>query len=190
MPRIAAVTAEGTPVDEAAVIARVLAGQVDDFEILVRRHQAALYGFAWRQLADEDRVAEAVQRTFVQAYRSLGKFDGRAAFRTWLLGIAVRECRAVERRARRDAAVSLEQVPEGSLPSDSVPLERQVEPALVRKWIARLPSRQRTVLNLRLFAGLPFREIAAAQGISENAAKVNYFYAVKKLRQWLTERGS
>ena len=42
------------------------------------------------------------------------------------------------------------------------------------------------MLSLRIFADLPFKEIAALEGITENAAKVSYHHAVMRLREWLT----
>ena len=51
-----------------------------------------------------------------------------------------------------------------------------------------LPPRQRSVLTLRVFGELPFAEIARAEGISENAAKVSFHHAVRRLQDWLGRR--
>jgi len=53
-----------------------------------------------------------------------------------------------------------------------------------------LPLRQRSVLTLRIFNDLPFRDIAQTIGISENSAKVNYHHAVTRLRQWIRREES
>jgi RNA polymerase sigma-70 factor (ECF subfamily) len=79
-----------------------------------------------------------------------------------------------------------------------VPLDETASPELVddtspgdaclrrrlEEEIARLPPRQRSVLTLRIFGDLPFREIARIEGITENSAKVSYHHAVKRLKEW------
>ena len=79
--------------------------------------------------------------------------------------------------------VTLDEMPESSL---AVAAADPAERAALERHIDRLPPRQRSVLNLRIFADLPFKEIAAAEGISENAAKVSYHHAITRLRTWLT----
>jgi RNA polymerase sigma factor (sigma-70 family) len=95
--------------------------------------------------------------------------------------IALNECRDVL-RARRPT-VDLDAVPERDLPVTS-PREAGLG-ARLRRLVERLPARQRAVLALRVFADLPFAEIAPVEGISENAAKVSFHHAVDRLRAWL-----
>lgn len=57
----------------------------------------------------------------------------------------------------------------------------------LRQLLERLPARQRTTVILRIFEGLSFREVAAVQGISENAAKVNFHHALVRLKTWWIE---
>jgi RNA polymerase sigma-70 factor (ECF subfamily) len=168
-------------VDDAALIARARGGSTKAFESLVERHQRRLYGLALRVLRDHDQADEATQRSFVHAWEHLGAFRGESSFATWLHHIAMNECRDMLRAERRK--VPLDEVPEGRLASGGelpVPVGRHLG-ALV----AELPARQRSVLSLRVLGELPFADIARAEGISENAAKVNFHHAVRKLRGWL-----
>lgn len=172
-------------VDDAALIAGTLAGRKQDFEILVERYQRRLYAFATRVLRDAEAANDVVQSTLIRAYTSLRSFRGDSGFGTWLHQIALNECRTRLRAQSQRPMVPIEDIPEGVLAqSDPPPDGRR---ALIKKLVEQLPPRQRAVLSLRLFADLPFREIARSENISENAAKVNYHYAVKRLRQWLTE---
>jgi RNA polymerase sigma-70 factor (ECF subfamily) len=168
-------------VDDAALIARARGGSTKAFESLVERHQRRVYALALRVLRDHDQADEATQRSFVHAWEHLGAFRGEASFATWLHHIAMNECRDLLRAERRK--VALDDVPEARLASGGelqAPIGRHLG-ALVTE----LPPRQRNVLSLRVLGELPFADIARAEGISENAAKVNFHHAVRKLRAWL-----
>lgn len=163
-----------------------LAGRQQDFEQLVERHQRMLYAIALRHLQNPDAADEAVQATFVSAYTHLSQFRRAANFTTWLCGILINECRSGYRRARVRQEVALDDAPESALADRTDDLSRVAERAGLERHIARLPPRQRSVLSLRVFADLPFKEIALAEGITENAAKVSYHHAISRLREWLT----
>ena len=170
--------------DDATLIARALAGSEPAFETLVERHQRMIYALAQRVLRDHDAADEATQQTFVRAFERLRTFRAEASFATWLHRIAMNECRDILRARRRH--VGLDDVPEERLATGSdvpAPVGRALG-ALV----AELPSRQRSVLALRVFGDLPFAEIARAEGITENAAKVSFHHAVRRLKTWLGRR--
>lgn len=163
-----------------------LAGRREDFEGLVERHQRMLYAVALRYLHDADAADEAVQAAFVSAYIHLAQFRRAATFKTWLCEILLNECRSGRRRARARQEVPLDDVPEPALCDPRGETTQAAERAGLERHVARLPPRQRSVLSLRIFADLPFKDIARAEGITENAAKVNYHHAIMKLRAWLT----
>ena len=167
--------------DDATLIARARAGTEDAFEALVERHQRRIHALTLRVLRDPDQADDATQRTFVRAWERLRTFRAEASFATWLHHIAMNECRDILRAGRR--RVPLDDVPEERLVTGTdapAPLGRRLA-ALV----ADLPPRQRSVLALRVFGELPFADIAAAEGITENAAKVSFHHAVRRLKSWL-----
>lgn len=167
--------------DDAALVARALAGNEPAFETLVERHQRRIYALAERVLRDHDAADEVTQRTFVRAYERLRSFRGEASFATWLHRIAMNECRDVLRARRRH--VDLDTVPEERLATAPEPAA-SLGPRL-RELVAELPPRQRSVLTLRVFGDLAFADIARAEGITENSAKVSFHHAVRRLKQWL-----
>jgi RNA polymerase sigma-70 factor (ECF subfamily) len=167
--------------DDATLIARALTGTEDAFEALVERHQRRIYALTLRVLRDPDQADDATQRTFVRAWERLRTFRAEASFATWLHHIAMNECRDILRVGRRQ--VPLDDVPEERLTTDAdvpAPIGRRLA-----SLVADLPPRQRSVLALRVFGELPFADIAAAEGITENAAKVNFHHAVRRLKGWL-----
>ena len=171
--------------DDRELIAGTLAGRLQDFEVLVERHQKMLHAYVLRMLRDPAAAEEVVHEAFVRAYSHLARFRGGASFKTWLHQIAINECRNRFRAARRRAEVALDDVAESELAAAGDEGERQAARAGLERRIAELPPRQRSVLNLRVFSDLPFKEIARLEGITENSAKVSYHHAVMKLKQWL-----
>ncbi len=167
--------------DDVDLIARALDGSDKAFETLVERHQRRIHALARRVLREADAADEATQRTFVRAFERLRTFRGEASFGTWLHRIAMNECRDILRQTRRE--VALDDVPDERLAAPA-------EPALglgrrIGRLVEALPARQRSVLALRVFGDLPFAEIARAEGITENAAKVSFHHAVRRLKAWL-----
>jgi RNA polymerase sigma-70 factor, ECF subfamily len=171
-------------VTDLELVEGTLAGRRQDFEVLVERHQRMLYAVALRYMQNADAADEAVQATFVSAYTNLARFRRAASFKTWLYEILLNHCRSGQRRARTRREVALDDVPE--VAGEPGAVERAAERGALERQIARLPARQRSVLSLRVFADLPFKAIARAEGITENAAKVSYHHAIARLRLWLT----
>jgi RNA polymerase sigma-70 factor, ECF subfamily len=79
--------AEG--IGDAECVRRVQQGDTDSFEILVRRHQRAIFNLVYRLLGDYDEAAEVAQEVFLSAYKSIGQFRGDANFSTWLYRIGL-----------------------------------------------------------------------------------------------------
>lgn len=174
--------------DDATLVRGTLAGRRADFDVLVERHQKALYAFAYRFVHDHAHAADIVQTAFLQAYTHLAQFSGRASFKTWLHQIALNQCRQLYRSGHGRQHIQLDDVREADLAAATETEGRTAGgKALLERLIARLPLRQREVLTLRIFSDLPFKEIARVEGMSENSAKVNYHHAITRLRRWLRE---
>src|SRR5207237_2635822 len=76
-------------ITDAAVVAQVLAGDREAFRLLVERHTRSIYSVAYRMTENQQDAEEIVQETFLRAYKSLGRFELRSSFSTWLYRIAV-----------------------------------------------------------------------------------------------------
>lgn len=173
------------PPDDAHLVEGVLRGSREDFEGLVERHQRMLTAFAQQRLGNAALADEVVQSTFVKAWTNLAGYRGESSFRSWLCGIAVNECRSVHRTRARRAEVPITAELEELLPSDGETPESEHLRYELRRQIERLPPRQRSVLSLRIFADLPFAEIARLEGTTVSSAKVSYHHAVRRLKEWL-----
>jgi RNA polymerase sigma-70 factor (ECF subfamily) len=172
-------------VDDATLIRHTLAGRREDFDILVERYQRPLYAFVLRLVRDQHLAADIVQATFLRAYTRLAQFQERSSFSTWLHQIALNEFRVRRRASHQQHEVPLEDSEAGQQAAPESPAAGWKHK--LENLVTRLPLRQRSVLMLRIFSDMSFKDIGAIEGISENAAKVNYHHAVMRLRQWLKE---
>ncbi len=174
------------PVDlDAALVGKAQRGDRAAFESLVRRHQRGLWHLARRYVRSDADAADIVQQAFVRAYQALAGFRGEASVRSWLYRIAINlSLNAVRDRSREQPT----ELDDDALAIDATGadrLEGSQRAAALRAAIAELPPKQKLVLELRVFDELSFREVAALADCTENAAKVSFHFAVKRLRTLL-----
>ncbi len=178
------------------VVGRVLAGETELFEILMRRYNQRLYRVARAILADDGEAEDVMQDAYVRAYAHLGQFAGQARFSTWLTRIAVHEALARARRGRRLVQIEdLSLRKEDSMPllssTERGPEQRAIQrdlQALLETAIDALPESFRSVLVLREVEGLSTAETAESLGISEALVKTRLHRARAALRQNLESR--
>lgn len=172
---------------DASLVARVRAGDKRAFDALFVRHQQGLYFLCLRISKGEAAAQDLCQRAFLRAFESLGSFRGDSSFKTWLYRIAVNLSKNFLRDTGRRAEVAYE--PEIGLPSTDKSALELVLDAEERRQLHRvidtLPEKQKATLQLRVYEDLSFAEISEILGGTENAAKVNYHYAVQALKKSL-----
>lgn len=176
---------------ELAAIRKVREGDADAFEALVALHSRPVYRICHRIVGDAAIAEDAVQETFLRAFRHLDRFDDRAEFSTWLHRIAVNAAIDELRKRKRDRWVGLaeEQGPEGfgaTITShepapDRVALSSELGRATAAA-LAELTPTERAAFVLRHYEGRSIAEISAAIGKRDNATKQSIFRAVRKLR--------
>lgn len=173
--------------EDETLVSRYRAGEARAFDELVRKYQRSIYYLALRYVKDADDAKDVAQRSFVRAFEALGGFRGGSSFKTWLYRIAVNLSLNYLRDHKRERSAEL---PEDAITSDAIGAGRLLgaeERARLRAAIEELPPKQRIVLELRVFDELSFRDVAAVADCTENAAKVNFHLAVKRLRACLVK---
>ncbi len=188
--------AQDVGLSDEEVVARVQAGELALYEILMRRHNQQLYRAVRSILRDESEVEDVVQEAYFSAYRHLGEFEGRARFSTWLVRIAVNG--ALDRRRRRARLVALDPVVEDRLAAEGSPSiggagrcdpERQSArrelAQLLERAIDDLPERFRVVYVLRDVEGMSTQETAESLEIEANTVKTRLHRARSILRDRL-----
>jgi RNA polymerase sigma-70 factor (ECF subfamily) len=161
------------------------------FDQLVRRHQKQLWRLVRRYVKRDADAADVTQQAFVRAFKGLASFRGAASVRSWLYRIAINCALSWLRDHKREQPGQSGQTGEyaDDTASEAHPAPVQLiageDTAALRVAIGKLPPKQKLVLELRVFDDLSFKEVAELAECSENTAKVNFHYAVKKLRELL-----
>lgn len=163
------------PGDE-ALVARAQAGDMTAFEDLVMRHADRLYASLRRFGLDDDEAQEVAQETFLRAWRSLNRFEGRSQFFTWLYRIGFNEAqRRLGRRRPVGSIVSTEERPIGELPDAAPQPEARAEQGELRAALAEalreLPPALRAPVVLRDVEGLSTEEAAEVLELGQAAFK-------------------
>lgn len=139
----------------------LLARAQDDpqaFAVLIQRHQAFVFGAAFRVTKHRELAEDMTQETFLRAYRSASTFRGDGEVRAWLYRIARNLALNAVTRARE---VAVDRVPDTSVsPSSEDAAMRRRRSATVRAEIRSLPELLREPLVLREFSGLSYQEIS------------------------------
>lgn len=156
-------------VDDAYLVAAARRGDLEAFEVLVRRHEAWVFRLALRMTASPADAEEAAQDAFVQAWRSLHLYREDATFRTWLARIVTNRCLdlVAARRLASELPENLEDT-RGDLAAQAEGRERL---RALTGAILALPPDARAALVLREFQGLSYAEVAEVLDVSLAAVK-------------------
>ncbi|MET0378147.1 MAG: sigma-70 family RNA polymerase sigma factor [Spongiibacteraceae bacterium] len=176
--------------DMDALLPQLRSGDADSFRQLVARYHGALVGVARTFLRDGE-AEEAVQEAWVSAYRHIARFEGRSSLRTWLTRIVINEAKMRLRRNGREILLNVATVEtepladrfdagghwaQGPQQWDSQSPEALLEERdlldCLRRTLAKLPTNQRAVLELRDFQGEELDAICNMLEISASNVRV------------------
>jgi RNA polymerase sigma-70 factor (ECF subfamily) len=160
-------------------------GERAAFDQIVRRHQKGVWYLVRRYVKRDADASDVTQQAFVRAFKGLAAFRGAASVRSWIYRIAINCALSWLRDHRREEPTEIAE--DALTEANDAPAKlmgREVG-AKLREAIALLPPKQKLVLELRVFDDLSFKEVAELAECTENTAKVNFHYAVKRLRELL-----
>jgi RNA polymerase sigma-70 factor (ECF subfamily) len=160
-------------------------GEAEAFSELVRRHSKPLTMMILRIVRDQEEAKDLSQLTFIKAYEGFPRFARASSFKTWLYSIAMNAVRDHLRKKRPPMVTEvLERLPDPMEPApERLDKERQI--MKVRNAMEELPQKQRFTVQLRIYEGLDYKEIAKILGGTAGSARGNFFQAVKSLREKL-----
>lgn len=148
-------------------------------------HAGELYGFALRSLGDSGLAEEAVQETFLRAWRAGERFDPQiGSLRTWLFAILRNVVIDLGRARSARPTVADGGVEPAVEPFDEALLAWQIEEAL-----RRIGEDHRRVLIETYYRGRPYAEVAEELGVPEGTVKSRVYYGLRALRVVLEEMG-
>jgi RNA polymerase sigma-70 factor (ECF subfamily) len=179
------------------LVRRAQANDKEAYEELIARHQQRVFAVAAGILRRHEDIEDIAQQVFVKAYFSLKRFDGRAAFSTWLYRITLNECWDLLRKKKvrpllYESDLSEEQAQrvadsesDGAGPDIRQRLENQQR---VEHLLEGLEERDKLMLILKEVEGFSIEEIAEVLELNANTVKVRLFRARGRIVRKAAER--
>jgi RNA polymerase sigma-70 factor (ECF subfamily) len=183
---------------DAALVARVQAGDVAAYDRLMRKYRERLFSIVYNLTSNREDAADLTQEAFIKAFTSINRFRGNAAFFTWLYRIAVNTTLSHLKRNRMRRFFSLEAIrDEGAaaevLDALTVP-GRTEKGALLAELqeklndaMQKLSPKHRTVVVLFEIEGLSHQDIAQVMQCSVGTVRSRLHYAKQQLQAHLQE---
>ena len=157
------------------------------FRLIVEKYSQKLYWHIRRLVILHEDADDALQNTFINAWKSIGNFRSESSLYTWLYTIATNEALTLIKKRKRNAAVSIDDLGsyfasshEGSTWFDGDEAQMKLQNAILQ-----LPEKQRIVFNLKYYDEMTYEEMSKVLKTSEGALKASYYHAVKKIEKIL-----
>lgn len=158
-----------------------LAGNRAAFDVLVRRHQDAVFGLAVGMTRNRADAEDMAQEAFVKAYVKLEQYNPEYAFKSWILRICANQTKNLFRKRTRRRSAEENRLKQEAIVKDGVDTDYQdLENAL-----ASLPPKYAAPLRLKHMEGLSYEEISSILGIGMSAAKMRVSRAKVQLSEIL-----
>jgi RNA polymerase sigma factor (sigma-70 family) len=168
-----------------ALVARVRAGDERGFELVFDRYHRGLLAFCRRMLASDEEAEDAVQHTFMAAYRALRSSERPIHLKAWLYTIARNRCLSVLRARREQVALDDGHAATDGLAAD---VNRRAELRGLLADLDQLPEEQRAALVLFELGDHSHDEIAEVLGVRRDKVKALVFQARESLAGWRLAR--
>lgn len=171
---------------DTACVRRLQRGDTIAFEILVRRHEKAVFNLLYRMLGDYDDAAETAQEVFLSAYRAIGQFRGDANFSTWLYRIALnhaitRRKSTITRQRRVVPIAGTDIIDETQLgPAES--LEKKELRERVQRALNDLAPEDAAVILMRDLQDIPYEDVARVLKVPVGTVKSRLHRARQALK--------
>lgn len=171
---------------DSQLVTRAQNGELPAFEELVKKYQQGVYGLACRIVTDTEEAKDLTQQAFLQAFIHIRSFRQQAQFRTWLFRIAINQCyNYLKGKKKFGDPLDVDEVSLAGDESPEADLVAREDHRRLYAALARLPSKQRAVITLKVEQGLSYEEISQVLGGTAGAARVNYCQAIKTLKKYL-----
>ena len=160
-----------------------------ELDRLMEQYGSSLLRMSALYLKDADLAQDAVQETFIKAYRHMNDYRGDSSEKTWLTSICVNTCRDILRTAwfRHTSRMVLDTLPER-------PADFEFSDNTVLNEVMRLPAKYREVILLRYYEGLKLKEVADALGLSDGKVRSRLNKANEilwdRLKEWYYDEES
>lgn len=162
------------------LIERCKAGDADAIAELVNGQNGYAYALAFRILLNEEEAKDAVQETFIKVWKSIGNYNDKYLFTTWLYRIVVNTC--IDRLKQNKHTINIGLEDEFSDDFEEAIEQREVI-RHIRQLSRGLSEKQRLVFTLVDLQGLSLSDTAEVLRMGAGQVKSNLYYARKNIRE-------
>ena len=176
-----------TAAQDARLLARVVDGDHDAFNQIMRNHEDRVFSVCLRIMGNRELALDAVQETFLTAFRKASQFKGNSALGTWIYRIAVNTCYDHLRKQKRRAA---DPIPDHLDPADPSAEDAMDSAALrpeLRRALEALPEDFRSAVVLADIEGLGLNQVAEIVGAPVGTVKSRVYRGRRLLADMLRE---
>ena len=178
-------------ISDAILVSDYVKGNEQSLSVLINRHQQRLYSFIYSKVFDRDVTEDVFQDTFIKVIRTLkrGKYNEEGKFLPWVMRIAhnlvIDHFRKNNRMPKFNNSGDFDifsVLSDGALNAEGELVQSQIVEDL-RALVEELPEEQKTVLVMRMYNDMSFKEISENTGVSINTALGRMRYALINLRK-------
>ncbi len=169
---------------ESDLISQARRGDRWAFGELVRQHRQGVINIVYRMCGDANIAEDAAQETFVRAWQHLNKYKPTSPFRNWLYRIAINSARNILRSEKLTLDVDDFMIIDKD-PNPEQSVEQSERAQIIQQAVLALPQASRSVLVLREYEGLSYRDIADTLDIPVGTVMSRLSYARQHLRKSL-----
>lgn len=178
--------------EDSETIERILSGEPEAFEALVRRYNRLGGAVACAIVGDYHQAEDIVQEAFLKAFRALGTLRQPDRFKSWFVGLVRSRAIDVLRERRAHRVVPVPEVPDDAAGAEGPSPEdvevREETRRKIREAVDELPELDRLVVVLKHMEGLSYKEIAEIVDTTEGAVESRLFRARQVLKRKLSAK--
>lgn len=172
------------------LIRRIAGGEEVAMEALYGRYHVRLYRFLLRISNDTSVAEELTNETFMEVWRTAGKFEGRSSPSTWMFAIArFRAMSVLRRRGESELDDLAASRIEDDADTPEVSVQKMDKAAAIKRCLESLSADHREVIDLVYYHGKSVKEVSEIADIPENTVKTRMFHARKRLSELMREAG-
>lgn len=177
---------------EGEIINRILNGEKELYEIIVRKYNPYLYKIGRSYNYNHEDTQGLMQESYIDAFKNLGSFEQRSNFKTWLTRIMLNNCYRKKEKLSYKSENTNAEISENDQPlfaNNSADTNLQIQSkelnSIIESALAGIPEDYRIVFSLREISGFNVAETAELLKISEANVKVRLSRAKTMLREVL-----
>jgi RNA polymerase sigma-70 factor (ECF subfamily) len=170
-----------------ALVQRCRIGDRQALETLIREYQRPVYNAAYRILGNPDDAADATQAAFLKVFENLDSYDPNYKFFSWIYRIAINESINQFKRNRKLQPLGDDDMPDAGGPESEAESDDQAR--WIQDGLMALNDEYRTVVVLRHFSDLSYREISDVLEIPEKTVKSRLYSARQLMKERLLTHG-